>query len=186
MLFRSHHRFSVLAFRAIIVLSFGIQSHHLFSVWHSEPSSLLSYSVQSRHIFSVTTFRVVLLSLAFKVMSSILGVQSHSSLPVSGIQSHYLSIVWRLEPSSYVFSLAFRVMSSVLGVQSYVFSLAFRVTIFPHFGIQTHFSLVLSFRVITLGIHIHWHCTSCLHDFTFVLIFLTSLPCAYRLFIMLF
>ena len=149
-------------------------------------SIFLHFGIQSRHIFSVTTFRVVILSLGLRFMSLVLGVQSHSSLPVSGIRSHYLSIVWRSEPSSYVFSLAFRVMSSVLSVQSYVFNLAFRVTIFPHFGVQTHFSLVLSFRVIALGIHIHWHCTSCLHDFTFVLIFLTSLPCAYRLFIILF
>ena len=111
-------------------------------------SIFLHFGIQSRHIFSVTTFRVVILSLGLRFMSLVLGVQSHSSLPVSGIRSHYLSIVWRSEPSSYVFSLAFRVMSSVLSVQSYVFNLAFRVTIFPHFGVQSNFSLALSFRVI--------------------------------------
>ena len=91
-------------------------------------------------------------------LSLVLGIQSHSSLLVSGIQSHYLSIVWLSEPSSYVFNLAFRAMSSVLGVQSHVFNLAFRalciliqafrVIIFLHFGAQSNFSLALSFRVI--------------------------------------
>ena len=52
------------------LLSFGVQSHHLFSVWRLKPPSLLSYSVQSCHIFSVTTFRVVLHSLALRATIS--------------------------------------------------------------------------------------------------------------------
>ena len=51
------------------------------------------------------------------------------------------------------------------------------------FYVQSHFSSTVSFRVTVLGIHIHWHCTSNLHGFALVLILLTSLPCAYRLFI---
>ncbi|RVW27089.1 hypothetical protein CK203_098947 [Vitis vinifera] len=46
---------------------------------------------------------------------------------------------------------------------------AFRVTIFPHFGVQSRFSLALSFKVTAPNIHIHWHCTSYIRDFAFVL-----------------
>ena len=41
--------FSVSAFRAIIVLIFGIQSHHRYHFRRSKPPSLLSFSVQSHH-----------------------------------------------------------------------------------------------------------------------------------------
>ena len=51
------------------------------------------------------------------------------------------------------------------------------------FDVQSHFSSVVSFKVTVLGIHIHWHCTSDIHGFALVLILLTLLPCAYRLFI---
>ena len=51
------------------------------------------------------------------------------------------------------------------------------------FDVQSHFSSAVSFRVIAPGIRNHWHCTSYLHGFALVPIFLTSLPCAYCLFI---
>ena len=88
-----------------------------------------------------------------------------------------MSSIWNLKSSS---SSIWRSKPLCILIQ------AFRVTIFLHLGIQNHFSSAISFRVIAPSIHIHWHCTSYLHNFTFVLIFLTSLPYAYRLFIMLF
>ncbi|KAL6319136.1 hypothetical protein AAG906_011216 [Vitis piasezkii] len=95
--FGNHHRFSNSTFKAIIILSFGVQSHHRFSVstfraiitsqfWHSEPSS-----------FSVLTFRAIII-LNF-------GVQSHHRFFSFG--SHHHSWFRRLEPSSFSVS-AFR------------------------------------------------------------------------------
>ena len=102
------------------------------------------------HNFPSQAFRAIFSSFRCSkpFLSSVLGIQRHSSLPVSSAQSHYLSIVWRSESSSYVFSLAFRAMSLVLGVQSHVFNLEFKVIIFfnlafkaivhTHSGIQSH------------------------------------------------
>ena len=94
---QSHHLFSVTMFRVVIlsltfrVISsrFNFQSRHLLTAWHLEPQFLFNYGVQvtislqlgvqSHHIFSFTTFRVFLLSLTFKVISSQFGIQSHDS-----------------------------------------------------------------------------------------------------------
>ena len=157
------------------------------SVLHLEPC--FQFGVQS-HDFSMT----------FGVASPIWRSKPHL---LFGIQSHYLLLTFR---AFIFFSLAFRVVSSFWHSEP-LFSLAFsatiffwfqrleslciliqvfRVTIFPHFDVQSHFSSALSFRVIAFNIHIHWHYKSCLHDFAFVLIFLTLLPCTYHFFTMFF
>ena len=73
------------------------------------------------------------------------------------------------------------------------FSLAFRVVVHIRSGtLSCHLCMFSTFKVISpqlyhsesvSSIHIHWHCTSCLHGFAFILTYLTSLPYAYRLFI---
>ncbi|RVW52119.1 hypothetical protein CK203_095085 [Vitis vinifera] len=114
-LFSLAFRFVVhsMAFRATISFQFGVL----------EPPSHYSSGVQSHHLFSVTTFRVVLLSLAFRALF--------------GIQSHH------------IFNLAFRVASPVwhskpylqFGVQSRIFSLVFRAIVCLQFDIQIHCSV---------------------------------------------
>ena len=142
----SHHRFSVLAFKAIIASQFR-RSESSFTVLRSESSSIfrrselhLQFDVQSHHLFLVD------------------------------IQScHHLSTVGRLEPSftfrrletSPLHSLAFRVVIFLpFGVQSHFSSaLSFRVVIPAQFGVQSHCLFhSLAFRVIILswlGIHRH-------------------------------
>ena len=71
--------------------------------------------------------------------------------------------------------------------------LEFRVIVHIHSGtFSHHLSMFFMFKVISpqlyhsesvLSIHIHWHCTFDLRGFALVLIFLTSLPYAYCLFI---
>ena len=65
--------------------------------------------VQSRHILSVTTFRVILHSLAFKATISLqLGIQSHHRFSVTMFKVIFLSLTfrdvssqfWRSKPSS--------------------------------------------------------------------------------------
>ncbi|RVW49155.1 hypothetical protein CK203_087479 [Vitis vinifera] len=149
---QSHHLFSIRAFRATISSQFGVKSHHLLVARRSEPSSLLATTfrvillsltfratislqlgVQGHHRFSVTTFKVVFLSLTFgsHISSLVFGVTILSSLTFKaiilswpGIHSHIFSV------QSYVPSIQSWPLSSVLGVQSHVFSLAFRATIF--------------------------------------------------------
>ena len=95
-------------------------------------------------------------NLVFRVMSSVLDVRSH-----------YFSIVWHSEPSSYVFSLAFRVMSTVLGVQSH--------SSLPVSGIQSHvFSLAFRAMSSVSGVQNHylsivWHSesSSCVFSLAF-------------------
>ena len=185
----------------------GLQSHYFLS-WVLESQAFKSFiGIQSHHLPS-QAFKAIFSNFrrSGSFLSSVLGVQSHSSLPVLDVQSHHVSIVGHLEPSS---SLVWRLelclhfgIQSICPVQHSVPPSSFSFDVqsccaysFRHFespsflifGFQNHFFFsALSFRVIALDIHIHWHCTSCLHDFTFVFIFLTSLPCAYRLLIMLF
>ena len=110
---QSHHLFSVSTFKATIssqflrskspsLFSLGVQSHHLFSVWRSEPQSFLSYSIQSHHIFSVTTFRVVIHSLAFRaIISSQFRRLKPTSLLILVFKA--ASSVWHLEPHFHFF-----------------------------------------------------------------------------------
>ena len=77
---QSHHRFSVLAFRAIVSFSLGVQSRS--SPSFGIQSHFSSFGVQSHHHFSVSAFRAIV-SFSF-------GVQSRSS-PSFGIQSHFSS-----------------------------------------------------------------------------------------------
>ena len=91
---QSHHRFSVLAFRAIVSFSLGVQSRS--SPSFGIQSHFSSFGVQSHHHFSVSAFRAIV-SFSF-------GVQSHSS-PSFDIRSH-LSSFWCSEPLS-LSSLAF-------------------------------------------------------------------------------
>ena len=88
-------------------------------------------------------------------------------------------------------SLVFRVSFFWFGFQSYYFlSLAFRVSffglacraLFSYFLVQ-RLESVLSCRVTAPSVHILQHCMSHLHGFALILTLLTSLPCAYRLFI---
>ena len=71
-----------------------------------------------------------------------------------------MSSFWHLEPS---FHLAF---GATIFLQfwrsklSCILIQAFRVIIFPHFGVQSHSSSPLSFRVMTPDIPIHWHYAS--------------------------
>ncbi|WJZ87834.1 hypothetical protein VitviT2T_007184 [Vitis vinifera] len=132
---QSHHRFSVLAFRAVITIfslvfravitsQFWRSEPSLFSVWGSEPSSLISFGVQSHHRFSVLAFRAVItiFSLVFRAV----------------ITSQF----WRSEPS--LFSVWCSKPSSLL-------SLAFRAIIVLSFGVQSHHRFsVLAFRAITI------------------------------------
>ncbi|KAL6335692.1 hypothetical protein AAG906_032884 [Vitis piasezkii] len=159
-LFSYHHLFSVRAFRATISSQFGVKSHHLLVARRSKPPSLLNLvyqfsiltfratislqlGVQGHHRFSVMTFRVVILSLTFRESCFQFDIQSHVSslvfrvtilssltfraiiLSWSGIHSHLFGV------QSYVPSVqSCQPLSSILGVQSHVFSLAFRATIF--------------------------------------------------------
>ena len=68
---QSHHRFSVLAFKAIIILSFGVQTHHhsQFGVQSHHRSQFgfqshhrSQFGVQSLHHFSVLAFRAIIAS----------------------------------------------------------------------------------------------------------------------------
>ena len=98
---QSHHFFSVWHSEPPSLFSLGNKRHHLFSIWHSEPPSLLSYIIQSRHIFSITTFRVVLHSLAFRV--TVFSKFRHSKPPSFlslAVQSHHLFSVQRSKPLS--------------------------------------------------------------------------------------
>ena len=114
-------------------------------------------------------FRATLL--AFRVVILFyFSIQSHSyhSEPLSsvlGVQRHVFSLAFK---TTIFFSLAFRVVSSFWHSEP-LSSLAFGATIFPPFWRLGPFSSALSFRVMAPNIHIHWHCTSCLHDFASVL-----------------
>ena len=131
-------------------------------------------------------FRVIILNLTFRDVSSQLWHLEPSSLLNYDVQS--CSSQFDVQRCQF---LNYNLQSLHLlqfGIQSHC-AYSFRHFELPHFlffGVQSHFSSSLLFRVIAHSIYIHWHCTSCLHDFTFIFIFLTSLPCAYRLFIMLF
>ena len=197
---QSHHIFN-LAFKAISQPI--IQSHHFLLIRHLEPHSQhleLSFSFHSVFRATLLAFRIVIF-----FQFSIQG-QSYHSKPLSsvlGVQSHVFSLAFR---ATIFFNLAFRAVSSFWHSESLsrfpfratiflqfwhselscILIQAFRVTVFPPFGVQSCFSPTLSSLVMAPGIPNHWHCTSCLHDFTFVLIFLTSLPRAYRLFIAFF
>ena len=123
-------QFLGLAFRAFILLS--LASRAMFSVCRSELH--LQFGVQSHHFFSVMTFKVVLLSLMSKDVSSQLRRSEPSSFSIR-----------RSEP-------CFR-----FGVQSRISSLAFRATIFFQFDVQSyhlhHISHSLAFRATFLV----WH-----------------------------
>ena len=175
-----------LAFKATIISQLQHSEPH-FQLWHSQPH--FQFSIQNCCLFLVTTFKAAISSQLRRLESSFTIWRSEPlSLLSFGTQSHHLFSVWAFKASiffqfgiqsHYLFLvMTFKViMHTHSGIQSHHF---------PHFSVQSHFSSTLSFRVIALDIHIHWHCTSCLHDFTFVLIFPTLLPCAYRLFIMSF
>ena len=142
------------------LLNLGVQSHHLFSVWCSKPPSLLSYSIQSCHIFSVTTFIVVLHSLAFRATVS--SQFRHSEPPFLfslAFKATIPSQLWSSEPP-FFYILAFRAAISsqlrrselsflVWGSDSclqfqafkatHLFQFqAFEATISPQFGVQSH------------------------------------------------
>ena len=146
-------------------LQLGIQSHYPFTVWRSEPSSysvwrsephlqlsvrvtipsqfdvqsphLFQFGIQSRHIFSVTKFRVILLSLTFRDVSS----QLWCSEPPSPYSLAFIAIIasqlWHSESCfsvwhSEMLVLSYGIQSLHLlqfGVQSCISNLAFRVTI---------------------------------------------------------
>ena len=141
-------------FRAIIVLSFGVQSHHRIFVRRSEPS---------------------LLSLAFRVIIVLsFGVQSHHRFSVLAFRSlHRFSV------------LAFRaiIITSQFGVQSLSYRFLLKNHHRSHSGVQSYHphseSELLAFMFASITHPVFT-------VFTFVLIFLTSLPCAHRSFIMLF
>ena len=154
------------------LLSYDVQNHPSqfdiqrcqFSVLAFRTILFLELDVQSKHCFSVTTFRVVLHSLAFIATISSqfgrsessfivshlephfqfsvqshnfflqLGIQSHHFLQLD-VQSHHPFSVWRSEPPS-LFSLAFRATSPVWRSES----------LFSQFGIQSHV-FNLAFRV---------------------------------------
>ena len=84
----------------------------------------------------------------------------------SGIRRHHLSLVWRSEPLYIVHSGTLSLHLSVL--------LMIRVTSPPLYHSESQFP----------SIHIHWHCPLWLSWYhTYSLFFLTWLPCAYRLFV---
>ena len=128
---QSHHRFSVLAFRAIISSQFQC----------SEPSSLPSSGVQSRHRFSVPAFRAIIASqFRHSESSSLLSsdIQSHHRFSIPAFRAIIASQFWRSKPSSL---LHFSVQSHRLSLvrhsesSSSLCSRAFRAITFPHVGI---------------------------------------------------
>ena len=161
----------------------------LFQFWQSEPPSCLRFGVQSHHSHYNSVFKATISSQLRRSESPFtVWISEPLSLFNFGLQSHYFFLVLIFEVT----------ISSQFGHSEplSLFNLTFKVVVHTHSGIfeslsflffdvQSHFSSALSFRVIAHGIQFHWHCTSYLHDFAFVLVFLTSLPCAYRLFIML-
>ncbi|WKA12988.1 hypothetical protein VitviT2T_030329 [Vitis vinifera] len=124
---QSHHRFSVLAFRAVIDFQIDIQSR------------VLGFGVQSRYHFSASVFRAIITtSLSFGVQSRHRFSDRHSESHPQFQRSESLSL---LKPSS-IFRSTFRVASSVS---------AFRVVITSQFDVQSHHHhfLVSAFRAIT-------------------------------------
>ncbi|RVW37578.1 Gypsy retrotransposon integrase-like protein 1 [Vitis vinifera] len=120
----SHHRFSILAFKAIVASQFWRSEPSLFSVWHSEPLSL--FSLAFRIIIAFQFWRSEPLSLLS------FGVQSHHYFQF-GIQSLYRFSVWRSESSSL----------PQFGVQSHHYF---------QFGIQSLYRfLVSAFRAIIVA-----------------------------------
>ncbi|RVW45518.1 hypothetical protein CK203_091465 [Vitis vinifera] len=119
---QSHCRFSVLAFRAITIFSFGVQSHCRFSVLAFRAITIFSFGVQSHCRFSVLAFR------AITIFS--FGVQSHCRFSVLAFRAIT------------IFSLAFRAFIAFqFGIQSlYRFLVsAFRAIIVAfQFGVQSH------------------------------------------------
>ena len=104
-----------LAFKVVV---HGMAATISFQIWRLEPTFFFSLAfrviislqlgVQSHHLFSVTMFRVVILSLTFRVISSRFNFQSRHLLTAwhlepqflfnYGVQSHHLLTAWRLEP----------------------------------------------------------------------------------------
>ena len=178
-------QFSVTAFRAFTLLSstframisvwhseshlqLSVLSHYLFTIWRSQPSSY------HNRAFVATLFGVQSYIQAFRtIISPQLGIQSHRLH--SGIQSHRShSGVQNHRSHSAVQS-----HHPHLGVQSHS----------SHLGVQSHhFSFFLAFRVIfPQPCHSQsWLLTSIFTSITHPWFFLTSLTCAYHLFIMLF
>ena len=131
----------------------SVQSHRFFVVWRSRP--WFQFNIQGHYIFFNLTFRVAF-SFWCSESSFVSSLAIRAIIPFLhfGVQNRCLSLVWRSEP--HVHS----------DVQSrYSFSV-WRIEPLFHFGIQSH-------RIFSLA----------LHGFALILIFLTSLPRAYRLFV---
>ena len=140
-----------LAFRATVFLQFGVQSHV------PNIQSCLSLLVQCsephcQHLGLPFSF-----SLAFRVILTIQG-HFHQFQAFKAISS-----VWHLEPPSS------SVWCSELCLHFYIQNHCPTWHLVPpslfSFGVQSRFFPALSSIVMALGIHIRWHCTSCLHDF---------------------
>ena len=98
--------FSVSAFRAFNIFSYGVQSHHRFSVLafraiitfqsqRSEPLFLLSLGVQSLHHFSVSAFKVIIISQLWRsepLFLLSLGVQSRHHFLFDARSHHLFSV----------------------------------------------------------------------------------------------
>ena len=172
---QSHHRFSISAFRAIVsfsfgvqsrsspslgiqshLSSFGVQSHYPFPAWRSEPPCLLVYDVQSR------LSQHDIPSLAFRVITSSLGVQSHvlfhstfratihsrfTTFGVTmphfqfGVQSHHFSVS-AFKAILITFSvLAFRAITIAFPVSAFKAITTSQFDVhgcIPDFGVQSH------------------------------------------------
>ena len=79
---------------------------------------------------------------------------------------HFSCLVWvgtaPISIGHCLVGLSWDLFTSELRLHSWVL-FDFWVTISTCFDVQGHFSAAVSFRVIVLGIHIHWRCTPYLH-----------------------
>ena len=135
---QSHHRFSVSAFRVIIILSFGVQSHHRFP----DPVFRVIIASQFRRLelssFSVLTFRAIITSRFWcSEPSSVFnfGFQSRHRFSVSAFRAIIASQFWHSEPSSFSVSAFRATISYQLGRSEppSFSSLTFRATICLYF-----------------------------------------------------
>ena len=102
----------------------GVQSHYLSIFWRSKPS-LHNCGIQSRCSHSSVWYSKPLVSLAFRFVHSLafkaIGQLGIQAIGQFGVQSHSLS--------------AFQ---------------AFKATISPQFGVQSHLFTIVAFRVLVL------------------------------------